>query len=104
MWLAPATMAWTKVKTLRPGRNPPARSVKWTVASTKRLQAQTGHQRRHQDQPGVGHQSRLVENHLHTVNPAAILASLKVPPGFGQLRLRHRNRPRSGGLSRGWAT
>ena len=35
MWLAPATMAWTKVKTLRPGRNPPGRSVKRTVASTK---------------------------------------------------------------------
>jgi hypothetical protein len=35
MWLAPATMACTKVKTLRPGRNPPARSVSRTVASTK---------------------------------------------------------------------
>jgi site-specific DNA recombinase len=34
------------------------------------LQAQTGDQRGHQDQPGVGHQARLVENHLHPVNPA----------------------------------
>jgi hypothetical protein len=34
------------------------------------LQTQAGHQRGHQDQPGVGHQARLVENHLHPVNPA----------------------------------
>ena len=34
------------------------------------LQAQTGHQRRHQDQPGVGLQARLVEGHLNPVKVA----------------------------------
>jgi site-specific DNA recombinase len=33
----------------------------------ERLQAEACHQCRHQDQPGVGHQPRLVEGHLHTV-------------------------------------
>ena len=33
MWLAPATMAWTRVKILRPGRNPPTRPLSSIVVS-----------------------------------------------------------------------
>ena len=64
MWLAPATMACTRVKTLRPGLNPPARSVKPDCGVDQGLQAQAGHQGGHHDQPGVGHQAWLVEGHL----------------------------------------
>ena len=67
MWLAPATMACTSVRALCPGRKPPARSMKRTMGVHQRLQAQAGCQRRHQDQAGVGHQTRFVEGHLHTV-------------------------------------
>ncbi len=38
------------------------------------------HQSGHQQQPGVGHQVRVIEGHLDAINSAAILQSQKVPP------------------------
>jgi hypothetical protein len=36
----------------------------------QRLEAEAHHQRHRQDQPGIGHQGRLVEGHTNPVNPA----------------------------------
>ena len=34
------------------------------------FEIEPGHQRRHQQQPGIGHQVRLVEGHANPVDPA----------------------------------
>ena len=103
MWLAPATMACTRVKTLRPGRKPPARSVKRTMVSTS------------------ASRPRRDANVATTISPASATSpgSSKVTcvrsrprdTGFTESAswqlddwdFRHHNCRRSGGLSRGWA-
>ena len=78
----PATIACTSVNTLRPGRAPPTRPTRRTVGVDQRFQPEPIRQRRHQQQPGVGDQIRVVEGGLDAVDARAILASLKVPPGL----------------------
>ncbi|MGH9230808.1 MAG: hypothetical protein ACRD07_19110 [Acidimicrobiales bacterium] len=68
MWLAPATMATTRVTTLRPGRAPPTRPESGPWRSPAALQFEANVQRPDQQQPGVGHQVRLVEAHPDPVN------------------------------------
>ena len=70
MWLAPATMACTKVSTLRPGDAPPIRPERWTVALTRRSSPRRHDHRRDQEQAGIGHQIGLVEGHANPVDPA----------------------------------
>jgi hypothetical protein len=69
MWLPPATIEDTNVSTLRPGRAPPMRPRSLTVTLIS-LETETHHQGGDEEQPGVGHQARLVEGHRQPIDPA----------------------------------
>ncbi len=43
---------------------------------------EAGGQRRHQQQPGVGHEMLVVEGHLDAVDSARYSLALEVPPGL----------------------
>ena len=68
MWLAPATMACTRVITLRPGRAPPTRPARLHLGVHQALQLEADGHGGDQQQPGVGHQVRVVEAHLDAVD------------------------------------
>jgi hypothetical protein len=63
-------MAWTRVKILRPGWKPPVRPVSLMVALHKAFETQPLHQRGDEQQPGIGHQIRIVEGHGDPVDTA----------------------------------
>ena len=71
MWVAPATIACTRLSTLRPGRKPPTRhrQVERRVASGSRGRAGCTTVATSK-QAGVGHEVRLVEGHLDPVDAA----------------------------------
>ena len=70
MWLAPATMACTRLRTFRPGRKPPRAEGMRTRELTRGLETKALHDRRHEQEPGVGDEVVLVEGHLDPVDPA----------------------------------
>ena len=115
-WPRPATgrrgrCGWPRPPWRAPGSGPCARAeTPGSVGKSHRgidqgLQAQAGHQRGHQRParrrpPGPARRKPPSNGQAR-----AILASLKVPPGFwANWDFRHHNRRRSGGLSRGWAS
>ena len=66
---APATIACTKVSTLRPGRAADT-SREMDRGVDEALESETNDQRRDQEQAGIGHQIGLVEGHANPVDPA----------------------------------
>jgi hypothetical protein len=67
MVAAPATIAWTNVSTLRPGRAPPIRPAIRTIGVDQFFDFQTRDKCRRDHEPGVGDQVRLAEAHLDPV-------------------------------------
>ena len=84
MWRTPATMACTKVSTLRPGRAPPTRPERWTVALIRRSSPSRDTNVATSSSPALATRLRLVEGHLDAVDSARYFGSLKVPPGSGR--------------------
>jgi hypothetical protein len=84
MWLPPATMACTKVSTLRPGSRAAdtSREANGGVDEALRDPRRTTRVA-DQQQAGIGHQIGLVEGHAQSGRSCAILTSQKVPPGAG---------------------
>jgi len=69
---------------LRPGRNPPTHPIaEINHVIYQPLGPESGGRRGDQDQPFVGHQSRLVEDHLHTVGIARYSPNCKCLLGSG---------------------
>jgi hypothetical protein len=69
MWLPPARIEKTRVSTFRPGSAPPTRPARRTKRFTSDSRRKADGECRRQDQPGVGHEARVVECHIHPPLP-----------------------------------
>ena len=68
MCVPPAKIVATNEQILRPGRDPPTRPTRRTVAFTNDFETEPDHQRGRHDQPRVRDQRLVVEGHLEPVD------------------------------------
>ena len=103
MWLAPATMACTRVNTLRPGRAPPTRPGRRTVAFTSRSSSRRTTSVPTSSSPALA--TRFGSSKLTRTRSMAcdtrLTESASRSGGLGDVR--HRHRRCSGGTFRGWS-
>ena len=77
-------MAWTRVKILRPGRNPPLRAPEPDGRVAQVLEAKLAHQGGDEQQASIGDQIRVVEGHGDPVDSARYCLHRKCLLGVGE--------------------